>query len=72
MGQKINLGDKIYDRDDLSSDARATLVAIKFIDSRVEELTNIEALLQRAKNSYIDSLKQEMLSNKAGYLFEAD
>lgn len=72
MGQTINIGDKKYDRDDLSNDARATLVAIKFIDSRVEELTNIEALLRRAKNSYMDSLKKEMLSNKAGYLFEAD
>jgi hypothetical protein len=72
MGQTINLGDKKYERDDLSNDARATLVAIKFIDSRIEELTNIEALLQRAKNSYIDSLKKEMLSNKAGYLFGTD
>ena len=72
MGQNIHLGDKTYDRDTLSYDARATLVAIEFIDIRVEELSNMEALLQRAKNSYIDSLKQEFVSNKGGYLFEAD
>jgi len=28
------------------------------------------ALLQRAKNSYMDSLTKEMLSDKAGFLFD--
>ena len=72
MGIKIIVGDKEYDRDDLSLDQKTTLVAIEFVDARVEELTNMEALLQRAKNSYIESLKQEIVSNKAGYLFDAD
>ena len=33
-----------------------------------KELQDMKAVLQRSKNSYISSLKTEMLSQKAGYL----
>jgi len=29
-------------------------------------------LLRRAKNSYVDSIKQEMIADKAGFLFGDD
>ena len=69
MSQKIKLDDKEYDVDSLSDEAKVTLRLLQFSTSRIQELTNMQALLQRAKNSYADSLKKEILSNKAGFLF---
>ena len=70
MEQKFKLGDKEYDIDDLSEAGRVQLSGLAFILERIQELTNHQAVLQRAKNSYGESLKKEMLSGKAGFLFE--
>lgn len=72
MGQKFKFGGDSYDTDDLSDNGKATLASLEFTKTRVQELTNMQALLRRAKNSYVDSLKKEMLSNKAGFLFDED
>ena len=72
MAQKIKLDDKEYEVEALSDEVRAKLNLIQFATKREQELTNMQALLQRAKNSYIESLKQEMLSKKAGFLFDDD
>ena len=70
MGQIIKLDDKEYKVENLSDEAKASLTLLRFADVRLKELTNMRALLQRAKNSYVDSLKKEMLSSKAGFLFD--
>jgi len=70
MAQKIKLDDAEYEVENLSEQAKAYIATLKFTDTRLQELTNMRALLQRAKNSYVDSLKKEMLSSKAGFLFE--
>ena len=72
MGQKIKLDDKEYDVESLSDQAKQTLAALQFANNRMQELTNMQALLQRAKNSYTDNLKKEMLTDKAGFLFGED
>ena len=72
MGQKIKLDDKEYDVENLSDQAKATLALLQFVTTQMQELTNMQALLQRAKNSYVDSLKTEMLSSKSGFLFGDD
>ena len=72
MAQKIKLDDKEYEVEALSDEVRAKLNLIQFATKREQELTNMQALLPRAKNSYIESLKQEMLSKKAGFLFDED
>lgn len=72
MGQKIKLDDKEYEAENLSNQARATLASLQFATTRMQELNNMQAVLQRAKNSYVDSLKKEMLSNKSGLLFGED
>ena len=72
MAQKIKLDEKEYEVETLSDEVRAKLNLIQFATKREQELTNMQALLQRAKNSYIESLKQEMLSKKAGFLFDED
>ena len=73
MVQKIKLDDKEYEVETLSDEVRAKLNLIQFATKREQELTNMQALLQRAKSViYIESLKQEMLSKKAGFLFDED
>ena len=69
MGQKVKLGEKEYDVEDWSDRAKATLTSLQFATTRLQELNNMQAILQRAKNSYIESLKKEMLSTKAGLQF---
>ena len=70
MAQKIKLDDAEYEVENLSDQAKAYIETLTFTDARLQELTNMRALLQRAKNSYVDSLKKEMLSSKAGFLFD--
>ena len=70
MAQKIKIDDKEYDVDNLSEKGRATLMSLQFATQRFQELNNMQALLVRAKNSYLESLKKEMLSSKAGYFLD--
>ena len=70
MAQKIKLGDKEYDAANLSEQGMTVLNLLQFSTQKLQELNNMQALLQRAKNSYIESLKQEILSQKAGYLLD--
>ena len=70
MAQKIKLGDKEYDSANLSEQGKAVLNLLQFSTQKLQELNNMQALLLRAKNSYIKSLKQEILSQKAGYLLD--
>lgn len=70
MSQKLKLDDKEYDISDLSENSKKTLASLQFTTKKLQELDNMRALLQRAKNSYMESIKKEMLSQKAGYLFD--
>ena len=72
MSQKFTLDNIEYDVDTLDQSAKTKLVSLNFVLNKIQELTNMQAVLQRAKNSYVDSLKKEMLSNKAGFLFGED
>ena len=72
MSQKIQLEDKEYEIEYLSDQAKATLASLRFATIRLQDLINMKALLQRAKNSYAESLKQEVLSSKAGFLIKED
>jgi hypothetical protein len=70
MPPKIKLGDKEYDTNALSEKGKATVASLQFATQRIQELKNMQAILTRAKNSYVNSLKKEMISKKAGYLLE--
>ena len=72
MGQKIKIDGAEYDVDELSDEARKHLIALQFAKSKIQELTNMQALLTRAKNSYMESIKKEILSEKAGFLLSED
>ena len=62
MGQKIRIDEVDYDLDGLSEVARADIQALEFI-KRIQELTNMMALLQCARSSYFESLKKEVISD---------
>ena len=72
MAQMIRLHDKEYDIDKLSESARAAIASLQFASSRLEELENMCALMQRARNSYIESIKSEMLTSKSGLVLNDD
>ena len=70
MGQKIKVDTTEYDLENLNEQEKQTLESLQFSIRRIAELKGMHRLLVRAKNSYVDSLKREMLSGKAGYQFE--
>lgn len=72
MGQKIKFGDKEYEVENLSDKAKATLASLEFANSRVRELEDMQALMRCAKNSLFESIKQQVLSSKAGLLIGDD
>ena len=72
MTSKITIDGEEYSIENLSEENMAKLNSLQFAAQREAELSNIMKLLQRAKNSYVDSLKKEMLSNKTGMLFGDD
>ena len=72
MGQKIKIGDTENDVDEISDEARKHLIALQFTTSKLQDLKNMQALLTRAKNSYMETIKKEILSEKAGFLFNDD
>jgi hypothetical protein len=60
-----------YDLASLSAEARAQLDSIKFSDAQIAELTNMQALLTRAKKSYIDGLEREIIKARTGVDFSS-
>ena len=72
MGEKIRLDGKDYEVKNLSEQGKTTLAKLQFATTRKQELKNMQALLRCAKNSYVESLKKEMLSDKSGFLFGDD
>ena len=72
MTKTITLDGTDYNIENLNETAQRQLAALNFSTQRVRELTNLLAVLRRAKHSYVQSLKKEMISNKAGLLFGDD
>lgn len=69
LGQKFEFNDKTYDVETLGDKAKALIESLNFTNQRSQELLDIQSLLERARGSYIRSLKSEIISNKAGVLF---
>jgi hypothetical protein len=70
MSQKFQLDGIEHDVSSLSEKGKSTLLSLQFTVQKMKELDNMHALLQRAKNSYIDGLKKEMLAKKAGFILD--
>ena len=72
MTDKIKIGDTEYEIANMSDSAKATLASMQFADQQLIELNNMTAILQRAKNSYMDGIKKEILAQKAGVLLSSE
>lgn len=69
MTGKVRIDGEDYDLSSLTDAAKAQLAMLQFGDSRIAELTNMQALLTRAKKSYIDGLEREIIKARTGVDF---
>jgi len=69
MAQKIKIDNYEYDIDNLSDTAQKVVEQLRGLDQVINEKNNMSALLVKAKKAYIEELKSEMLSQKAGFDF---
>ena len=69
---KIQLHGHEYYMDQLGENAATNVAMLTFVNLRLLELRNQKALLHRAKISYVESVKQEVLSKKSGLILEND
>ena len=68
MARKIKLGENEYDIGDISDSAKVQLSSLQFATRRIKELGDMLILLRRARRSYVQELKEEILADKAGFL----
>lgn len=66
MTQHISIDGQTYPVSDLTDQGRATLARLATIDARMTELNNLRAVFTRAKRSYIEELKHEMIKGRTG------
>lgn len=66
MKQRFKFEDVEYSSDNLSEDNIKQLMQLQFIQSKLQELQDNSALLNKAKNGYIEDLKNEIVSGKLG------
>ena len=66
MTGKVRIDGEDYDLASLSAEAQAQLAMIKFVDAQTAEFKNTQALLTRAKKSYIAGLEREIIKSKTG------
>jgi hypothetical protein len=72
MSEKIKLGDKEYDVENVSDQAMVWLGSYQFTTKRLQELKDLQEIFQRAKNSYVEAIKKEIISSKTGIMFGED
>ena len=70
MGEKLELEGKEYDLENISDTARNLLESLKFANSHLEEKARLLEHLKIVRKVITKNLKKEMLSDKAGLLFE--
>jgi hypothetical protein len=71
MTGTVRIDGEDYDLSSLTEEAKAQLDSIKFADAQIAELKNMQALLTRAKKSYIDGLEREIIKARTGVDFSS-
>ena len=66
MKQRLRLDGVDHDVDLLSAEARQILERLRFVEQRLQELHNQQAMLTKAKNAYIADLKGELPQPSSG------
>ena len=72
MNNKVKFDGTEYDLSEMSELAKRQLDSLRFTTARLDELRNLQALLVRAKNSYVETLKAEVISKKSGLILDDD
>ena len=66
MPQKINVDGVEYDFGSFNQDAKALLKKLQHTNKKIQDNKKMCALLTRAKKSYMNELKQEIIAGKSG------
>jgi hypothetical protein len=66
MTKRFRLDGAEYDVEALPSEGKALFERMAFAQLRLQELTNQQAMLTRAKNAYIADLKTEIIVGRTG------
>ena len=66
MKQRLRLDGVDHDVESLSAEARQVLGRLRYLEQRLQELHNQQAMLTKAKNAYIADLKAELLQPVSG------
>ncbi len=69
MVQRLRLDGIEYTADALQGESRVLVDRVHFIQQRIQELNNLQAVLTRAKNAYIADLRADIegLTPAAGF-----
>ena len=66
MQQQLEFEGYEYSFDSLSNNAKGILVKMNFAKQKIVELKDNSAVLNKAKNGYIEDLKNQIVSGKLG------
>jgi hypothetical protein len=66
MTQRFRIDGVEYDAESLSEEGRDLLDHLTFVWLTLQELSNQQALLTKAKNAYIADLKLEIIQGRTG------
>ena len=66
MTQRFRIDGLEYDTETLSQEGRGLLARLTFTRLALQELSNQQALLTKAKNAYISDLKSEIIQGRTG------
>lgn len=68
--QRIKIGDTEFVTDGLSDVGKQNLSMLTSTTNRLTELKALQGVLQNSRNTYLKTIRQEILRQKAGLLFE--
>lgn len=66
MQDKIKIGDKEYDLTNMDEKSQQIFNQLVHVHRKLSELQNMKAILNRARNGYIEDIKYEIIKNKTG------
>jgi len=66
MNKKFKIDGLDYNLDDLSDKGHKILKQLSFINEKLQSLNSQKALLNRARNGYIQDIKIEIIEKKSG------
>jgi hypothetical protein len=66
MSQRFPIDGVEYDTESLSQEGRDLVARLTFVRLTLQELSNQQALLTKAKNAYIADLKSEIIQGRTG------